>query len=401
MSTSTPSTAAFSPPPTELLTENPWEWLRQQMPVTKRWVYFDHAAVAPLPEAACRRSQDFVQQASEQGDTVWLQWAAEIEDLRTGIANWLGATPEEIALIPNTTFGVNLFAEGWPWQPGDNIVVPAGEFPSNHFPWQNQQRKGVELRVVPSPAGRIDLDGIRRAIDSRTRIVAASWVGYLSGYRVPLADLCQLAHEGGALFFLDAIQGLGVFPLDLTEIPIDFLAADGHKWMLGPEGAGFAFIRKCHLDRLQCPVVGWNSVAGRHQFSASSMALRDSAARFEGGSYNMNGLLTLFASLRLLWQISAVHGQDAIANRVLGLHAFAKERFLTAGFRLWSDWSRSQRSGIITLLPSDESPQTARDRLLSQGIVTSRRGEGLRFSPHAYNTEQELEQAIEVLRSGG
>jgi selenocysteine lyase/cysteine desulfurase len=399
MSTSTPQTTVFSPNSTELLTENPWEWLRQQMPVTKRWVYFDHAAVAPLPEPACRRSQRFVQEASEQGDTCWLQWAAEIEELRSGIANWLRATPEEIALIPNTTFGVNLVAEGWQWRPGDNIVVPEGEFPSNHFPWQNQQRKGVELRVVPSPMGRIDLDGIRRAIDSRTRMVAASWVGYLSGYRVPLADLCQMAHERGAFFFLDAIQGLGAFPLDLGEIPIDFLAADGHKWMLGPEGAGFAFIRKCHLERLECSVVGWNSVVGRQHFSASAMELRDSAARFEGGSYNMNGLLTLFASLQLLWQISSVHGHDAIANRILSLHAFARERLRAAGFKLWSDWSRSQRSGIITLSLANESPQTARERLLNLGIVTSRRGDGLRFSPHAYNTEEELERAIEVLQN--
>jgi cysteine desulfurase / selenocysteine lyase len=372
MSTSTPNIVLSSQPDRDLLQNEPWDWFRQQMPVAKQWVYFDHSAVAPLPSVARDRAVSFAEQASAQGDTCWLRWAAELEELRNGVATWLRAAPEEIALIPNTTFGINMIAEGWPWQAGDNIVIPGGEFPSNHFPWQNQQRHGVELRIVPSPAGRVDLDGIRRAIDSRTRIVAASWVGYLTGYRLPVADLCEIAHSRGALFFLDAIQGLGVFPLDLAAVPIDFLAADGHKWMLGPEGAGIAFVRRCHLERLACPVVGWNSVAGRAQFSAAAMDLRDQAARYEGGSYNMMGLLSLHASLKMLWEIAAVHGRDAIANRVLDLHAQARQRLLSAGIHLVSDWARSQRSGIITVTLKNESPQAARDRLFREGIASSR-----------------------------
>jgi selenocysteine lyase/cysteine desulfurase len=367
------------------------------MPVTDRWAYFDHAAVAPLPQPAAETLAVYARQASEQGDTVWPTWAAELESLRSGVANWLRAESEEIALIPNTTFGINMIAEGLRWQEGDNVVIPGGEFPSNQFPWQNQQRRGVQLRIVPSPAGRVDLDGIRRAIDGRTRIVAASWVGYSSGYRLSIDDLCQLAHDRGSLVFIDAIQGLGPFPLDLSQTPVDFLAADGHKWMLGPEGAGLAFVRRKHLAQLDCPAIGWNSVRGSHNFSSESMDLRDAASRYEGGSQNMPGLMAMHASLKIFWQIAAAHPVDAIQNRILGLHSHAREGLLRRGVRIISDWSTANRSGILTFVPSRETPNELRTKLAKAGIAVSCRGGGVRIAMHAYNTTEEIDRLLEMV----
>lgn len=382
----------------ELLTRDPWEWWRRRMPIIQRWAYFDHAAVAPLPAPTAGTLIDFARAASEQGDTVWPEWSANLSRLRSGIADWLHASADEIALVPNTTFGINIVAEGLRWREGDNVVIPGGEFPSNHFPWQNQARRGVELRVVPSPGGRVDLDGIRQAIDRRTRIVAASWVGYASGYRLPLDQLCQLAHDGGALFFLDAIQGLGVFPLDLSATPVDFLAADGHKWMLGPEGAGLAFIRRAHLDQLDCFNVGWHSVVGGHTFSAENFQLRDAASRFEGGSMNMAGLLAMHESLQIFWEVIARHGAEAIGERILTLHAHARESLQRSGATLLSDWPTANRSGIVTFQIGEHDPVAVRGRLADAGIAVSCRGGGIRASIHAYNTTDEIDRMADAIR---
>lgn len=401
MSTNTPKNSELQPADATVggpLQQDPWVWWRNRMPVTKRWVYFDHAAVAPLPAPTAQVLVDFARAASEQGDIVWPEWSADLERLRSGVAGWLGTTADEIALVPNTTFGINIVAEGYRWREGDNVVVPGGEFPSNHFPWQNQARRGVQLRVVPSPGGRVDLDAIRGAIDDQTRIVAASWVGYASGYRLPVDELCQIAHDAGALFFLDAIQGLGVFPLDLTETPIDFLAADGHKWMLGPEGAGVAFVRHAHLDKLDCHAVGWNSVVGRHAFNSESFQLRDAASRFEGGSMNMCGLMAMHESLKIFWDVIDHHGPAAIGDRVLALHQYARQSLQSAGATIVSDWSEPNRSGIVTFQLPGEDPSAVRARLAEAGIAVSCRGGGIRASIHAYNTTEEIDSLIDALR---
>ncbi len=163
---------------------------------------------------------------------------------------------------------ISLVAEGLDWQPGDNVVVPSNEFPSNLLPWKNLQGRGIDFREVKvNEQGEFSVESILEAMDSRTRLVSVSWVGFSTGYRCNLDEICEAVHRRGALFFVDAIQGMGVFPLDLSEIPIDFLAADGHKWMLGPEGAGMLFVREKHLERLRMTVVGWGSVPNAGQFS--------------------------------------------------------------------------------------------------------------------------------------
>ena len=148
-----------------------------------------------------------------------------------GRPDW--AQAEEIALVPNTAAGINLVAEGFPWQPGDNVVLPENEFPSNQYPWINMADRGVEVRHVKIEQGRVELDRLAAACDRRTRIVSVSWVAYASGWRQDLDRLVEMVHAHGALLFLDAVQGLGVFPIDVARTPVDFLAAGGHKWLLG------------------------------------------------------------------------------------------------------------------------------------------------------------------------
>ena len=291
---------------TETPASSPADWadFRRQMPVAERWAYLDHAAVAPLTEGAMDALAHWAEDAARNGSANYPAWTKQIADLRRLSARMIGADPEEIALVGNTTAGVNLVAEGFPWQPGDNIVTREDEFPANQYPWLHLADRGVETRRLPTDGGRLDLDRLAEAFDHRTRIVSLSWVAYSNGWRHELDEIVELVHDRGALFFLDAIQGLGVFPLDVKKTPVDFLAADGHKWLLGPEGAGVFYLRREHLKLLRPVGVGWNSVKNEHDFHKIDYDLKDTAERYEGGSQNVAGLLALRASLELLGPLS-------------------------------------------------------------------------------------------------
>lgn len=303
-----------------------WNAFRREMPITERWAYFDHAAVAPLTGRAQRAVNAWAEEYATNGDANSTRHVREVERTRQRGAALIGAVPEEIALVPSTSAGINLVAEGFPWQAGDNVVFPANEFPANQYPWLNLASRGVEARRVEFPDGRVDWSRMAEACDDRTRIIALSWVGYATGYRVDLDEAVQFARERGAHLFVDAIQGLGVFPIDVVATPIDFLAADGHKWMLGPEGAGLFYLRREHLELLRPTAVGWHSVAHSSDYARIELNLRPNAARFEGGSWNMAGFLGLGASLELLLAYGAKAIDRPRRRDVVGRHGIAKQR---------------------------------------------------------------------------
>jgi selenocysteine lyase/cysteine desulfurase len=379
-------------------TSDLWAAFRRQMPIAGQWAYFDHAAVAPLPQGSRDTITRWVDQAATAGDTVWPSWHQGVEGCRTLAARMLHADPAEVALVHSTSEGIGLVAEGYPWQPGDNVVTLDNEFPSNQYPWLNLASRGVETRRVPAgPGGRIDLNHLEAAIDARTRIVSVSWVGYVSGWRVNLDELSELIHRRGALFFVDAIQGLGVFPLDVSHTSIDFLAADGHKWMLGPEGAGLFYLRREHLDLLRPIGVGWHSVAHASDYNRIELNYKPTAARYEGGTQNMVGFLGLAASLELLLQ----YGQQAIGERILQLTDLLCQRLEAAGAMLYTVREGDHRSGIVSCeFPGRDSLQL-KQKLLQAGVVCSARGGKLRFATHAYNNEADIERAIVGLGISG
>lgn len=368
---------------------------RLQMPVTAKWAYFDHGAVAPLPEPTRAAMAAWLHEAAEEGDVPWQNWSQQVERTRLRAAKLVGAEVEGIALVPNTTTGISLVAEGFPWREGDNVVTLGNEFPSNLYPWLNLASRGVETRKVPVEAGRVDLNRVEEAIDGRTRLVSLSWVGFASGWRIDVAAAAELCHRRGCLFFLDAIQGLGVFPLDVKATGIDFFAADGHKWLLGPEGAGVLYVRREHLDLLRPLGLGWHSVTGSGGFT-SEMNLRPTAARYEGGTQNMAGMIGLGASLELLTELGVGPASSPIAELVLSLTDYACDRLTSRGAVLLSPREGEHRSGIVTFQVPGKDPAEIRKALLAAGIVTSCRGGGVRISPHGYATTEEIDRLVEV-----
>jgi len=374
--------------------------LRAEMPSAQKWVYLDHAAMAPLPRPTAEAVRAWLEEAVDTASPVWPDWVRKMEGTRTTAAQMIGAHPDEVALVLNTTAGIGLVAEGMDWRPGDNVVTLADEFPSNVYPWFNLASRGVETRRVPTDAsGRVDLDRLAEACDERTRIVTVSWVGFATGYRHDVPRIASIAHERGALLFLDAIQGLGVFPIDVNQMGVDFLAADGHKWMLGPEGAGIAYIRREHLDRLHPLGVGWHSVV-QSDYSHIELNLKPTAARYEGGTPNMVGLHALGASLSLLVDL----GIESISAAVLDITDQACQRLTDIGANIVSDRrpdhrGGQQRSGIVAFELAGRDPMALKRHCLKQQVVLGCRAGRLRISPHAYNNEEDLDRLVHALTS--
>ena len=372
--------------------------LRRQMPIAERLVYFDHAAVAPLPAPTRDAIAGWLAQATEQGDVAWPQWTARIEHLRTAAARLIGAQPAEIGLIPNTTTGISLVAEGYPWREGDNVVTLANEFPSNQYPWMNLASRGVQTRRVPVDGGVVSLERLEAACDARTRMVSLSWVGYATGWRIDVAALGELCRRRGCHFFLDAIQGLGVFPLDVHAAGVDFLAADGHKWLLGPEGAGLLFVKQSHLDLLRPLNCGWNSVQSAGDYTRIELNLKPSASRYEGGTQNVCGMLGLAASVDLLASLGVTSTASPVADHVLAITDYACDRLSRLGATFLAPRDGEHRSGIVTMQLAGHDPHAIRRHLEDAGIITRYRAGGIRLSPHGYATMEEVDRMIDELK---
>ncbi len=380
--------------------------LRNQMPVTAEYAYFDHAAVAPLPQPARLAMDGYTDQCAAHGDALWLTWARRVESLRGRLAQMLGAQAEEIALVPNTTHGINFIAQGIPWQVGDNLVVPENEFPSNMLAWQTLDDRGVEIRKVAVVDGRFGADDIRPLLDERTRLVALSWVGYATGFRADIETITDLAHGRGIPVMLDAIQGLGALPLDISRVPADFVCADGHKWLLGPEGAGFLYVRKEHLNWLKPVGIGWNSLK-QGAFEPVSddqdwrALLKSTAARFEGGTTNMAGMHGLDASVELLLDSGLRENPSRTESAILENVGQIESTLRSRQWTVRLPELHRERSGILRVMAPDSADTNwlagARKFLLRKKVVTSVRGGGLRISTHAYNNRDDITKLVDAL----
>jgi selenocysteine lyase/cysteine desulfurase len=327
--------------------------------------------------------------AQEQDGVVrWPSWEKKVEALRGLAARLIGAQRDEVAFITSTTHGIGLIAEGFPWREGDNVVTAAEEYPSNIYPWMNLASRGVSLRSVESRAGRIFVEDLAAAVDERTRVLAISHVEFASGFRNDLDALAEICHGRGIALCVDAIQSLGALVLDVRRTPVDFLAADGHKWLLGPEGAGILYVRRDWIDRLRPIGVGWHSVVGSYNEPKPEFRLKPGADRWEGGSFNMAGLQGFGASLGLILEL----GPERLSDRVLDRADAVRKLAEAAGWSVFGSRSPRDVAGIVALEHPRVDPREAAHALRRQGIVVACRRGRLRVSPHFYNNDEDLER---------
>ena len=366
--------------------------------------YLNHAAVAPWPRRAVAAVTRFAEENGRRGAAGYPAWLATERRLRERLADLLGApSPDDIALVKNTSEGLSILAQGLDWRPGDNVVGIAQEFPSNRIPWEALREQGVEYRtldlyslaagVTATPDFETALEGL---CDDRTRAMAISSVQYARGERLDLERLAAVCHRRGILLFVDAIQSLGALPMDLSRIPADAMVADGHKWLLGPEGIAVLYVAPALRPWVRLRQFGWHMGAHPGDYDRHDWAPSPTATRFEPGSPNLLGIHALEASLSLLQEVGLDKVATAIEQRINRLIDLLDQ----AGFEILTPRASTRRAGILTFrIPDARFEPTALWRaLLARGLVCAPRGGGIRFSPHFYTDEAVLEQAVAITR---
>lgn len=369
------------------------ENLDREFPVRRNLVYFNHAAVTPLPRRVADAIEAHLENLKLRGAADWRRWYADVARTREKAAAFLGAAGSEIAFAPSTSWGLNLVAQAFDWKPGDNVVTDDMEFPANVYPWMLLTRRGVECRFAKNREGRIGLDDIAARVDERTRIVAVSWVAFHNGWVYPLDAIGAFCRERGILFVVDAIQGLGALPLDLSKTPADVLVADPHKWMLGPEASAIFYVRESAADRLPPPFGGWWNVQGDEAegFLAYELSFHPGGRRYEPGAIPIAQIMGLAASLDLLTAM----GQPAIRDRILAVNTPLASGLAARGWRITTPSPIS--SGILAAVPPGGNEKAVVKELERRGIITAPRQRAVRFSPHAYNGEAEVARILEAL----
>jgi cysteine desulfurase/selenocysteine lyase len=369
-------------------------------PVLRHWNFFNHAGVAPLPKIVGDAMRKF---ATEAEDGAYLQttWYADIEKLRVSAAELINAERDEIAFVKNTSEGISIVANGIDWQWGDRIVTTEVEYPANVYPWMEVARtRGAKLIMVKEEndeLGRrhVPIEKIlEAAADPRTKLVTLSHVEFASGQRHDLARIGAFCREHKKMFCVDGIQTLGVLPVDVKAMNIDFLSADGHKWLLGPEGAGIFYCRRELIERTRPLMVGWMNVINAQNYGDYNYTLRSDAGRFECGSHNVAGLMGLKASLEMLKSL----GVDSISDRLKTLTDRLIQGLETRGYTIVSPRGLGQWSGIVSFTTPNRGHDKIVQMLRKEHKIEIAVREGrLRCSPHFYNTEQQIDRLIEAL----
>ena len=374
------------------------EALRQrEFPVTREKIFLAHAGDCPLPQRVVQAVADYARQASE-GDQEGVVFPALLQEGRGVAAGLLNCQPEEVAFVGPTSLGLSLVASGLKFRRHENILIYHDDYPSNVYPWMALAERGVEVRLLNTRGlGVIRPRDVMGQVDEHTRLVALASCHFVSGYRLEHAAIGEYLRQRGILFCVDGIQTLGAFPTTVEHV--DFLAADAHKWLLGPCGAGVLYVRREIQEQLNPPLYGWHNVRCPDFVAQEQLAWRSGAKKFEAGSQNLLGLVGLVAAMKLIREI----GVDDIGAELLRKRAWLVPALQAKGYTVLSaDAARANASGIVTFLKRGEDMAALHQKLADANIITSlrvdRKGQKyVRLSPHFYNTDAELQRMMEEL----
>jgi len=366
---------------------------RKFFPVVSNVRYLNHAGVAPISSKVAEALTEATNECLNWGASRYERLVLQVEKTRKSAARLINADPKEVAFIKNTSEGVSFIAQGFPWKPGDALVLPEGEFPSNVYPWMGLKSRGVEIVKIKMKNGRLNLDDFDKALQMpNVRMLAVSSVEFETGFRNNLAALGQMCKDRNIFFFVDAIQSLGYIPMDPKQYGISALAADAHKWLMGPEGIGIFYVAEDVCDKITPMELGWKSVVDPLEFSKINFELRKDALKFEPGSQSMIALCGLGAALDLLLEI----GVDKIKAKVWENVNLLTQGLNSRGYEIQSSQNPDETSGILTFT-SKTPPVDLTKALLAQGVFTAARGTGLRVSPHFYNNAEDVSEFFRVL----
>ncbi len=370
-----------------------WDAVREEFPITRNYNFQNHAGAAPISRRAAAAARKYLEYAEENA-YVHAGFYKHADRVRAQVAHLINANADEVTFTKSTSEGISLVANGLTWQSGDNVVTTNVEFPANLYPWQALRERAVEVRMVLEEDGRIPLERLMEAINSRTRVVAVSSVQFASGFRTDLATLGEFCQSKGVLLCVDAIQSLGVFPIDVKAMNIDFLAAGGHKWLCASEGSGVFYVRKELQGHLRPTNIGWMSMKEPFSFGRYQFEFADSARRYDTGSYNLPGIYALGGAIELLQEI----GIEQISRRVQTLTDRLTTGLREKGYRVVSSRSPTEASGIVAF-SSDlhDHDRIQRHLQAEHRIVIAVRSGRLRASPHFYASDREIDQLIETL----
>lgn len=369
-----------------------------RFPALQNCLYLNHAAVAPWPQITADAVQAFAAENAQQGTLNYLHWLTVEQALREQARELLNApTAGDIALVKNTSEGLSFVAYGLDWQAGDNVVGIRQEFPSNRYVWQSLASQGVEFRQLDLREYPDDPETALLALcDSRTRLLSISAVQYTNGLRMDLAKIGAFCRAKGILLCVDAIQQIGAIPFDVQQVQADFVVADGHKWMLGPEGLALFYVRREVLESLRLTQYGWHMAEGLTDYTMEDYQPALDARRFECGSPNMLGIHALHASLGVLLETGMATVWEQLSARVQylldGLQALPDMEIL-------SDTRAERLSGIVTFRSRTRTNAELFQHLQNNGVFCAQRGGGIRFSPHFYTPFSQLEQVLHLLNA--
>ena len=366
-----------------------------EFPLSQNLIYLNHAAVSPWPLRTSQAVSRFAEQNSVYGSHFYGDWLKKETEIRSQLQSLLNApSADDIALVKNTSEALSFVAYGLPWRAGDNIVTSNQEFPSNRMPWESLADQGVELRQADLASAASPEDALFALVDSRTRLLTISSIQFASGLRVDLQRIGEFCKQRGIWFCVDAIQSLGAVQFDVQACQADFVMADGHKWMLGPEGLGVFYTTPRAREHLKLTQYGWHMMKNIHNYENLPWEIHPTARRFECGSPNMLGIHAWSASLSLLLET----GMDEVEAGVTG-NADYLIRAITASphLDLLSASQRPLKSGIVVFKHRTLSKESVYQHLQKQGVICALRGGGIRFSPHFYNSTDELDSALSLL----
>ncbi len=380
-----------SSPATSALTIN----LRSLFAITTRFNYLNHAAVSPLPLPALQAVEAQLRDVHENGSVNFRNWLSVKEQARKLLADLLGAQPEQVAFMRNTSDALSTVANGLVWRKGDNIVTFRGEFPSNIYPWLRVRDVfGVEVRMCEERDGRIDFDDLASLIDQNTRVVTVSHVQYASGFRMDLERLGRLVRRHDALFVVDTIQALGVIPTNVTAEFIDVAAGASHKWLLAPEGVGYLYLSERARQRIQPTLVGWISVPQPENYQDFDQGWNKGTLAWESGTGPAALVYGLKASLELLTAL----GVPQSMRYLKALTDHVCEGLQGKSYEVVSSRQPGEKSQIVCIRHT--GGMSAMDlyvHLKKENIITAPRGDRLRIAPHVYNTIEEIDHLIDAL----